>query len=181
MNLKPMSTRIALARQAGRVNRYHGRDLIKQEKVSDHTFNVLNLLFILTNGQVSQRLVTGALFHDMGEYATGDLPSPTKRALPTETRELLEGMEALAVAKIHYWYAEDMTENERFLLKIADNLDGLIKSMEEYHMGNNLMRDCCDNYANYLDDTIRGREHDQVFMIVTEYVTNWRKLGGPRT
>lgn len=128
-----MNEKLKAARQAGRVQRYHTTKLIWDEDVAQHTFNVLNLLMVMTQGQVSPNLLKAALLHDQGEYVTGDIPSPVKRTINTSA---IEVMEFTAVNFIHYSGSPDLTDWEHKLLKTADNLDGLLKCTEEVGMGN---------------------------------------------
>lgn len=126
--------RVELARRAGRVVRYHGQYLARPENVAEHTFGVLNILAIMTNGQLSQALLLNALYHDGGEYISGDMFSPIKKLVPG-LRETCNELEKQGTDKT-IGALPQLTEWEHKILKVADNLDGLIKCIEEYRMGN---------------------------------------------
>lgn len=172
----PARTRVKLARRAGRVQRYHTQRLLFPETVAEHTFNMLNLLFILCNGRASHRLVSAILTHDMGEYHSGDMPSPVKKAMPPDAKAAFAAEEDAAMMEIHPHFEEAMTEPERWLFKLIDNLDGLLKSTEEVRMGNYTMELCGTNYARYVYDVIQAREHDHIWLFCTEALEAWEKV-----
>lgn len=140
-----------LARRAGNVQRYHTQMLLRSETVAQHTFNMLNLLHIVTHGIFSPQLMNAILVHDMGEYATGDIPSPGKRALNKEAKDSFLAAEDAAMRAIHPGIAIDLTSYEHSVLKLCDNLDGLLKCTEERMMGNRIIQECAENYIAYLE------------------------------
>lgn len=149
-----INERIRLMRRAGAVRRYHTETVIKEETVAEHTFNVLNLVMALTQGHASRELILAALFHDMGEHKVGDLPAPTKRGLPAESRHTINEMEREAVKRIHGGIPE-LTPMEEKVLHIADRLDGLWKCIDEVRMGNRhiwAVGENCVKYLAELDD-----------------------------
>lgn len=143
-----MNEKIRTARKAGRVMRYHTSEVLRTEDVAQHTFNMLNLLMILTEGAVSIGLMKAALLHDQGEYVTGDIPSPVKKSLGHYHE--LASMEEAAVNFIHKQGSPKLTKWEHTLLKIADNMDGLIKCTEEVKLGNRDLVPVGRVYTNYL-------------------------------
>lgn len=168
-----MLKRAQVARQAGNVGRYHTQSLLKPENVAQHTFNALNLLLILTNGQVSQQLVQALLTHDMGEYVTGDIPSPAKRRLDAESRDAINNLEEESMRAIHPELAIALTAYEHKLLKLADNLDGLLKCIEERRLGNRSMDICYENYKSYLLST--GPHGPIADEFIQEAMEEWKK------
>ncbi len=142
-------SRIDKARHAGSVMRYHTSPLQVPESVGHHTFNLINLILILTDGKASRNLLINALAHDMGEYVTGDLPSPIKQGLPVETMHLLIEIEAAAIEEIHPMEfpmsVEDLT-----ILRLCDNLDGLLKCRDELYRGNRVVVGIGDRYREYI-------------------------------
>ena len=126
--------RVELARRAGRVSRYHGQYLARPENIAEHTFGVMNILVIMTGGQLSANLLITALYHDGGEYISGDMFSPIKKLVPG-LRETCNALEKEGTDET-VGPLPELTAWEYKLLKVADNLDGLIKCTEEYRMGN---------------------------------------------
>lgn len=169
--------RVELARQAGKVARYHARSLVRPESVAEHTFNVLNLIMIITEMRPSYRLITAALLHDMGEYATGDIPSPVKRAMDQQTLNKIEAMEWDAVKRIHPDFVDEITVTEKAILKFADNLDGLFKCCEELELGNQPMIECGENYANYVADMLVTNTFPvKAVIMAKECLQHWKYL-----
>lgn len=166
--------RAHLARKAGRVTRYHTQTLLRSEDVATHTFGLMNLLVVMTGGILRAELLMAALGHDMGEYATGDIPSPVKRAMSEEVRDNINFMEESAMLEIHYnapmW---KLSEWEQILLKAADNLDGLLKCIEEKRMGNYLIEEVGENYASYLDAQLSALGGGPAAELVQLALTEW--------
>lgn len=149
-----MNQKIKAARKAGRVVRYHNRETIRTEDVAQHTFNMMNLIMIMTHGTPSLNLLKAALLHDQGEYVVGDIPSPIKRLLGSYHD--LDAMEEQGVNFIHHKGIPHLTEWERKLLKVSDNLDGLLRCIEELKLGNDDMREVGATYKAYLEKQLEG-------------------------
>lgn len=166
--------RAHLARRAGRVTRYHTQTLLRQEDVATHTFGLMNLLAIMTGGQIRCEVMLTAMAHDMGEYASGDIPSPVKRALGQEASDEIKGIEDSAMQDIHFngglWKISDW---EYLLLKTADNLDGLLKCIEEKRMGNYTIEECGENYAAYLSAQLPNLGGGPAAELVQLALTEW--------
>lgn len=141
--------RVLDARKAGQVKRYHQFRLLHEETVAEHSFNVVNLVLILTNGTASAALLVAAITHDMGEYVSGDIPAPVKRGLGIDAQAILEILENTGLSSIHHNLAPITTE-ETFTLKVADYLDGLLKCREEIRLGNMEMILVGEQYRKYL-------------------------------
>jgi 5'-deoxynucleotidase YfbR-like HD superfamily hydrolase len=157
-----INKRIDLARAAAGVTRFHTARIIHDETVGEHSFNVCNLLLIMTNGEVSRNLLIAALIHDMGEPAVGDVPSPVKKRMPKDVREELDRLENDAVLEIHP-YAPLLSQAEAAALKLADNLDGLLKCRDELRLGNRGVREIGDRYVSYIHELTDKWEQYRVF------------------
>jgi len=159
---------IKLAREAGIIKRYHMCRMITEETVAEHSFNVVNLMLVLTEGRASKACLMAGLLHDMGEYAVGDIPSNIKRALPHEIRNQIQLKEEEAIAKIHPTTAYDiLTDDEKHLVDLCDKLDGLLKCTEELKMGNQHIIPIGERYVGYIQDSI---EHDPAYRLECECV-----------
>lgn len=166
--------RILLARASGRVQRFHCRALIRPENVAEHTFNLVNLLMVIGGRELHPRLLMAAFLHDMGEYATGDIPSPVKKALGKEAQTILEFKEAQHVDIIHDGVFNTLlTNGEEKLLQLADNLDGMLKATEEYRMGNYEVRTMALRYMEYVME-LMGEVKDYDLETVGELVAYTR-------
>ena len=146
-----MNKRIDLAREAAGVARYHTARLIHGESVGEHSFNVCNLILLMTNGEASRALLIAALTHDMGEPAVGDVPSPIKKMMPDTVKVIMNCMEEAAVRVIHP-HTPTISDVEKKLLKLADNLDGLLKCRDELRLGNRNIRTIGDRYVQYIQE-----------------------------
>jgi 5'-deoxynucleotidase YfbR-like HD superfamily hydrolase len=165
--------RAHLARRAGRVTRFHTQFLLKPENVAEHTFGLLNLLMIMTGGQVTGKLLMDALAHDAGEYVSGDMPSPSKRAMGPDAKGAFEDIEFGAMQMIYDRVWEPLTSWEALLLKTADNLDGLLKCIEEKRMGNYTIEGCGENYAAYLSSQLPALGGGPAAELVQLVLTEW--------
>lgn len=166
--------RAHLARCAGRVTRYHTQFLLKTENVAEHTFGLVNLLMIMTGRQLTARLMMAALSHDMGEYISGDMPSPSKRAMGPDAKQAFGVIEFNAMAEVHGHLGwDELTPWEALLLKTADNLDGLLKCIEEKRMGNYTIEDVGENYAAYLSAQLSALGGGPAAELVQLALTEW--------
>lgn len=147
--------RIHQARLASKVRRFHTCVVSKEESVGEHSLNVANLVLILTDGQASKDLIVAAMTHDMGEAMTGDIPSPVKRQLGAEVSGLINEMENRAIIRIHPYLSDlKLSEEEHTILKVADNLDGLMKCLDELYLGNRHIIGVGLNYCSYLMNVV---------------------------
>lgn len=135
-------------REGFRVKRYHTEELISEETVGEHTAGVLALCLVLTDGQASRNLLIQALFHDLAERRTGDVPYPVKRDNP-DLKSLLVNLEEAYLEEIFPPLPTISLEDE-LLLKAADMLQLCYKARAEINMGNNLARSILSNGVRYL-------------------------------
>lgn len=126
------------------------------ENISEHSLEtafIAHLLALYRNvrfgGNVDpERAALLAMYHDVTEIITGDLPTPIKY-YSTEIKAEYDRVEAIAKEKIISYLPDDLKEYYRPLLgktddeaelwqlvKAADKLSALIKCIEERHMGN---------------------------------------------
>ena len=145
--------RLLLARDSACVTRFHTARVVHDETVAEHSFNVVNMLLIMTGGHASKELLVAALVHDMGEPQVGDIPSPVKRALPPEVGAAMEDLEQEAILCIHpYIYDDGLRPEEHMALSLADKLDGLMKCRDELRLGNKGIREIGDRYIQYIQE-----------------------------
>lgn len=127
--------KIKIYRRAGLVRRYHTEVMLKEETLSHHSANVAYICGVLTDNP-SANLLMGALTHDMAELYTGDVPFPFKAGHPN-VKEYLDRVEEKC---LHDWGLHvTLTEDEERILKAADMLDLVLKSLDEMAMGNSLV------------------------------------------
>lgn len=131
------------------------RNTIK-ENLSEHSLDtafIAHALAVIRNrrfgGNVDpQRCALLAMYHDVPEILTGDLPTPVKYFDP-DIKSAYDKVEKNAVDKLLSYLPEDLREdysalfekNEEDadlwkLVKAADKISALIKCIEERQMGN---------------------------------------------
>lgn len=154
------------SRLAGRVRRYHTCRMICPQDVAQHSFNVCNLVRLLGGSMYAQ---LAAIYHDMGEYACSDVPSPVKRALGPQAKAGLEKMEAEGMVACGIDSDIPLNEKDAKILKVADNLEGLITCYEEVRMGNQDLVPAGWRYAEYL-------LQDDAHKLVKFYLSRWTEL-----
>lgn len=158
-----MSLKMLLGRLVwgGDAERFHTHKTIRTETVHHHTALVAHLVTLLTPKEwsvgVKYLLLRAALEHDLAEgsnngggvCAAGDIPSPTKRAVP-EMKQAADAYEAKLLRDDGIIPIE-LTAPEYAVLKLADNMAGLIFCIQERWLGNKLSRYAYNVYTGYLD------------------------------
>ena len=124
--------RLRLLRNAARVLRCHNARSLHQQTVGEHTFGVLALLATVYP-QARAAVWQAALYHDVPESVTGDVPAPTKWRFP-----LLEEALKEAESGIRQEYALDilLSDHEKRVLKFCDYMELALFAIEECDSGN---------------------------------------------
>ena len=127
----------------------------RSENICEHSHEVAvvaHALALLTNrhygGQVDpNRCVVLAVYHDVPEILTGDMPTPVKYYNPA-IREAYRQVEVSACDKLLEMLPQDLREEyvplllseedseEHRIVKAADKISALIKCIEEVSQGN---------------------------------------------
>lgn len=126
------------------------------ENISEHSLETAFIAHVLAlyrnvrfGGNVDpERCAVLAMYHDVTEIITGDLPTPVKY-YNAEIRSEYDKVEKMAEEKMLSYLPDDLREHYRPLLghtdeekelwelvKAADKLSALIKCVEERQMGN---------------------------------------------
>ena len=126
------------------------------EDLAQHTADVAltsHTLCLIANNKFgrnvnSEKVAVAALYHDVSEILTGDMPTPVKYNNP-QIMSAYKAIESHAVNKLletsdpavkenlrPYMTQENLTEYEKKLLKAADKICALTKCMEEMQSGN---------------------------------------------
>lgn len=126
------------------------------ENISEHSLEtafIAHALALISNkrfgGSVNpERCALLAMYHDVSEIITGDLPTPIKY-YNSDMRNIYEEIEQQAADRLITYLPEDLREEYRplfthedsdkelwKLVKGADKLSALIKCIEERRMGN---------------------------------------------
>ncbi len=93
----------------------------------------------------ADRIATKALYHDVPEIFTGDIPTPVKY-YSEETHVSYAAVETAALDKLFTMLPEELrpsyealfeySEDEKRLIKAADKICALLKCRDEAHFGN---------------------------------------------
>jgi 5'-deoxynucleotidase YfbR-like HD superfamily hydrolase len=156
------------------VKRFHTRDTIKEDLVGRHEHGVAMLCYFLTDGDAGRDLLMAGMTHDQGELRTGDLPSPTKRALGTGMGSIYE-MEKCALLEHKMVFV--LTDDEHVILNIADNLDGMLFCIRERRLGNEEISDIFHRYDSYVAKILEDNPmllRSKVLTVVNEVRKLWR-------
>jgi len=144
-----------LIQRNGRVKRFHTSTTLGSETIAEHSWGVAMLCIALTDNRCSVRLLSKALFHDLPEQETGDLPAPVKWEHPI-LRTALGAIEDVFELK-HETYTV-LNEEEQFIFKVADMLHLLTTVHHEYMLGNMTMNELWENGNDYLEDLDNSTE-----------------------
>ena len=127
-----------------------------KESIAEHSLDVAviaHALAMINNiyfggGVNPDKLVVTAMYHDVPEIITGDLPTPVKY-FDEDIKNAYQKVEDAAIKKLVSSLPKEMkgiykdiisgnyiSEEEKKIVKAADKISALIKCVEERHMGN---------------------------------------------
>lgn len=125
-------TRLLTLRDAGAVTRYHTARMLRTQNLAEHSFGVA-MIILHVEPTASARLIAAALYHDLAELATGDIPAPVKWDSP-ELRSVVEAIELRYERNMRL--DVDLDDYEKKVLKWADMFELVLWCREEMWLGN---------------------------------------------
>jgi len=134
--------------QAGQVTRYHAAPIDRKQTIAEHTFGVLAIIYEL-EPHPSPNLIKAAVFHDVAEIATGDIPAPVKKA-NLHIKKVFDELEDVALKDMGVTMP-DLTDHEQWLLKVADCLEGMHYCDMRIRAGDLGAIEVRDRYITYLN------------------------------
>jgi 5'-deoxynucleotidase YfbR-like HD superfamily hydrolase len=142
--------------QAGGTLRFHTwPPTIKTQTVAEHSWRVAMLVNLL--GPSFGMPIMAALEHDMAECKIGDLPAPGKRQ-PDFDRAAWNAMEHRVLEANGYGVATNcLTEEERRIVKLADNCEGALFCIDERMLGNQRIYEVFENYWSYIAEVVNPK------------------------
>lgn len=146
------------------VTRFHTVTTLQRETVGHHSHGVA-LLTLLINPQASRQVLMAALFHDLAEHQTGDIPSPAK--LEYGIGAQVDALERRLMLNAGIVMPELSPEDAR-LLKLADIAQGALFCVRELSLGNQRIRNVLDRYLSYAEQMILVGRERQLFNIIKE-------------
>ena len=126
-----------LAYRAGKVNRIHTEPGIHQENLAEHSHGVAMCL-ILLHPNPHGNLLKAALLHDLGEFKTGDIPSPAKKA-SVEIEKWCEDQQNAFFSSIGVAFPE-LSKQDSIALHIADKFDFAMWAYYEWLRGSRITK-----------------------------------------
>lgn len=157
-------------RVGGRVKRWHTVQTLKEETVAQHTYGVISMLVDLCNGKPSAKLLMAALYHDIAEQFTGDIPATTKWNYP-EIATAIKNAELDIETRMGA--VLELTPEESLLLKAADMLDLCWFCLEDRALGN---KNVIDVYERGMDYLSKMPFNGAVTIKLAELKTEWSKI-----
>ena len=150
-----MNSFFALTSRMKYINRWGLMRNSREENIAEHSLDVAIIAHRLCElrnsrfgGNVNpERAAVLAIFHDVPEIITGDLPTPVKY-FSSDISKAYKKVEAAAVDELVSQIPADIAEDYRAILapddkelaslvKTADKISALIKCIEERKSGNN--------------------------------------------
>lgn len=152
-----MSNALEFLWNGGNTRRFHTVPLIGVDTVGHHSYNVACIIMTL-RPDAPAKLLRAALKHDAAEHITGDMPAPTKRGLndyccPTRTfREVFGQYEEEQAEAFGVDLEQDLSDEDAWLLKLADSFDGMRFCVQERRMGNRhpKLNEAFENFRSYV-------------------------------
>lgn len=152
-----MKTSIKFITGGSEVNRYHTMFTLQKETVGHHSHGVACLVLVL-NPDASRELIIAALYHDLAEQHTGDIPSPAKREYGIGDQ--VAALEKRIISEAGLLWPTLTPEDER-TLKMADLAHGALSCAREMSLGNSRIRAVFDRFIEYAQNMRPvGREID---------------------
>jgi 5'-deoxynucleotidase YfbR-like HD superfamily hydrolase len=140
-----MKTTLNFILNGAEVNRYHTMTTLMRETVGHHSHGVA-CLTLLFKPDASRELLMAALFHDLSEQKTGDIPSPAKRIYGIGEQVSSLERELMLEAGIGF---PDLPPQDARILKLADIAHGALFCVREMSLGNSRMRLVYMRYMTY--------------------------------
>lgn len=135
--------------EGGAIKRYHMKQTIKEQAVSTHSWRMAAIIHSLWP-DCSKALIMAALFHDVSERVTGDIPSPVKRANPALRSELNR---VTTEEEIRLDIRYELTLEEQNLLSWVDRFEGCLFCLDEIQFGNKKMHNTFLRYLEMSSDS----------------------------
>jgi 5'-deoxynucleotidase len=160
----------------------------RTENLSEHSMEcaVLTHALSLVGNRVfgkhydSNRLLAAALFHDMNEVLTGDLPTPVKY-YNKSMKESYKEIERVGLSKMLSLLDEEsakeyealitLSPEESRLIKGADKLCAYIKCLQELERGNKEFRSAC----RYNENDLKAMDLPEVNYFLEHYLDSFTK------
>lgn len=136
-----------ILRDYGHTKRCHALKTVHTQTVAEHSHGVALLCTQLYGGRPSTSLLLAALYHDLPECVTGDVPATAK----WRSKELADALD-FAETEFHVdnGTGVDLSPEENLVLKAADLLDLGFYCIDELMYGNKHVMSMMQNVISAL-------------------------------
>ena len=162
-----MKTTLNFIMNGAEVTRYHTMTTLVRETVGHHSHGVA-CLTLLFKPDASRELLIAALFHDLSEQKTGDIPSSAKRIYGIGQQISSLERELMFEAGIGF---PDLPPQDARILKLADIAHGALFCVREMTLGNSRMRKIYGTYMTYAHQ-MNLVDHENVVFNIIEDMAN---------
>lgn len=153
-------------RAAGAVKRFHTIPTHGEQTIAEHSYHMCLILTQIADNP-SPELFKAALYHDLPESVTGDIPAPTKWRYPKLAEELeVAELEFIRRNNINV----ELTDREWLALKYADMAELVYYCIDQLNLGNRNMLQIAYNGVEYLGklDLLNEKASDMVLDLCTQ-------------
>ena len=168
MDINKVIHRVRAIREGGDVERCHTTPHHGSYNVAEHSWGVATLLGIL-HPTPSTPLILAALWHDVSERWTGDIPAPMKWLAGDAFKNELARVTINIEEHLHIDQIMALTTTDTKWLKACDMLEFLLWSIDQLALGNRYATEGRSNaeawFINY---------KEEVPDIVLEFVSHYR-------
>lgn len=167
-------------RQAGNVQRYHTWPVNHRQTVAHHSWNKVRVLLTIWPDAPREAIVY-AIYHDVGEVGTGDVPFPIKRENP-DLKVIMDRLESGVLAGMGIEMPDvDLYWAKR--LKVCDLLEMWEFGMEEVLMGNQMAWPIVDRTLAVVEKMLEDMEYATGYAPIKTFIDErktWFNMAGSR-
>lgn len=162
--------------EGANVNRYHTRPGIRNNTVGHHSHGVVMLIWLVSNGMASAKVLMAGGSHDLAEQVTSDVSSPAKRMLGI--REKLQQTENRVLE--YFGLKFELTPEEANWLALADLFNQIMYYCDEAALGNKYVHVMMQRTCAYVQQDLKLEQHQEdIYFALVELYKEATTNGGP--
>lgn len=157
----PLDWFLSYVMRSSLVKRFHNITTIREDTVGRHTYSMMWIVYLLTDGKPSASLLLAVLEHDQPEAVLSDVSSAYKWLAPDIKDPMDEAerkVRAIAgTSHLAEWTTPEGYEpvDEKIILKLADRLEAMLFIQHEYRaLGNSQLRAVYLRYKSWVEEMI---------------------------